>query len=180
MKNQKEGFTVWFTGLSGSGKSTLADILAERLRKKGLKVERLDGDVVRQHLTKDLGYSKEDKIKNLERVTFVSKLLTRNGVAVIVSLISPYREKRAYAREEIGNFVEVFVKCPIEVCIERDAKGLYKKAIAGEVENFTGIAYPYEEPLNAEIVIETDKESPKQCVDKIIKELVRMGHLKEH
>ncbi len=175
----EKGFTLWFTGLSGSGKSTLADILAERLREKGLKVERLDGDIVRQHLTRDLGFSKEDRDKNIERVTFVAKLLTRNGVAVITSFISPYREKRAHARNEIGEFIEVFVKCPIEVCIKRDTKGLYKKAIAGEIENFTGISHPYEEPLNPEIVVETDKESAEECVDKIISRLVELNYVQK-
>jgi len=174
----EKGFTLWFTGLSGSGKSTLADIVAERLKEEGLKVEQLDGDIVRQHLTKDLGFSKEDRDKNIERITFVAKLLTRNDVAVLTSFISPYREKRAHARREIGDFVEVFVKCPIEVCIERDAKGLYKKAIAGEIENFTGISHPYEEPLNPEIIVETNKESPEECVDKIVKGLVELGYLK--
>jgi len=173
----EKGFTLWFTGLSGSGKSTLADILAERLREKGLRVECLDGDIVRQHLTRDLGFSKEDRDKNIERVTFVAKLLTRNGVAVLTSFISPYREKRAHARKEIGSFVEVFVKCPIETCIERDAKGLYKKAIAGEIENFTGISHPYEEPINPEIVVETDKESAEECVDRIINGLMELGYL---
>ena len=144
----QQGFPLWFTGLSGSGKTTLAKSVEKELRARGLKVERLDGDTVRQSLTKDLGFTKEDRDNNIERVTFVAKLLTRNGVAVLASFISPYREVRARSREEIGNFIEVYCKAPLEVLIERDVKGLYTKALRGEIENFTGISDPYEDPLS--------------------------------
>jgi adenylyl-sulfate kinase len=176
MKEQK-GFTLWFTGLPCSGKTAVADRVAEILRKKGLKVERLDGDIVRQGLTRDLGYSKKDRDENIRRVTFVAKLLTRNGVAVLTSFISPYREIRAHARQEIGNFVEVYVKCPLEVCMKRDAKGMYQKATRGEIKEFTGISDPYEEPLNPEAVLETDKETVEDCASKVIHALNDLGYL---
>lgn len=176
MKEQK-GFTLWFTGLPCSGKTAVADRVAEMLRKKGLKVERLDGDIVRQGLTRDLGYSKKDRDENIRRVTFVAKLLTRNGVAVLTSFISPYREIRDHARQEIGNFVEVYVKCPLEVCMKRDAKGMYQKAIRGEIKEFTGISDPYEEPLNPEAVLETDKETVADCASKVIHALNDLGYL---
>lgn len=176
MKEQK-GFTLWFTGLPCSGKTAVADRVAEMLRKKGLKVERLDGDIVRQGLTRDLGYSKKDRDENIRRVTFVAKLLTRNGVAVLTSFISPYREIRDHARQEIGNFVEIYVKCPLEVCMKRDAKGMYQKAIRGEIKEFTGISDPYEEPLNPEAVLETDKETVADCASKVIHALNDLGYL---
>jgi adenylyl-sulfate kinase len=169
MSCDQRGFTVWFTGLSGSGKTALAVKLADALRSRGMtRVERLDGDIVRKSLTRDLGFSKEDRDKNIERVTFVAKLLTRNGVATICSFISPYRAVRARSREEIGTFIEVFCSCPIEVLIERDVKGLYKKALAGEIENFTGVSDPYEDPLAPEVVVETDKETIEASLDKIL------------
>ena len=176
-KFNEKGFTVWFTGLPCSGKSTIADRVAEILKKKGLKVERLDGDIVRQHLTRDLGFSPEDRNENIRRVTFVAKLLTRNGVAVLSSFVSPYREIRKYAREEIGNFIEVYVKCPVEVCIDRDVKGMYKKAMAGEIKDFTGISAPYEEPENPELILETDKETPEESVEKVIKKLEELNYI---
>ncbi|HIE37603.1 MAG TPA: adenylyl-sulfate kinase, partial [Anaerolineae bacterium] len=151
----QRGFTLWFTGLSGSGKTAIAKQVERELRRRGLKVERLDGDIVRQALTRDLGFTKEDRDKNIERVTFVAKLLTRNGVAVLCSFISPYRERRAKTRREIGTFIEVYVECPLEVCAQRDVKGLYAKAFAGEIENFTGVSDPYEPPENPEIVCRT-------------------------
>jgi len=174
---EQKGFTVWFTGLSGAGKTALALILEDELQARDLKVERLDGDIVRRHLTRDLGFSKEDRDKNIERVTFVAKLLTRNGVAVLCSFISPYRDVRADSRAEIGNFVEVYCKCPLEVLIQRDVKGLYKKALAGEISNFTGVSDPYEEPLNPEVVCETDKETIGESVAKIIDKLEEMGYI---
>ncbi|MHA1730166.1 MAG: adenylyl-sulfate kinase, partial [Promethearchaeota archaeon] len=128
---EHKGFTLWFTGLSGSGKSALADLIARDLKKRGMKVERLDGDIVRQSLTSDLGFSEEDRIRNIERVTFVAKLLTRNGVAVLASFISPYNKIREYSRKEIGDYILVYVKCSLEECMKRDPKGLYKKALAG-------------------------------------------------
>jgi len=173
----QKGFTLWFTGLSGSGKTAMAKLVARELLDRGLKVERLDGDIVRQSLTRDLGFSKEDRDKNIERVTFVAKLLTRNGVAVLCSFISPYRERRAKSRQEIGEFIEVFVECPVEVCAERDVKGLYAKAFAGEIENFTGVSDPYEEPENPEIVCHTAQETPEQSAAKIIAYLDKRGYL---
>jgi len=175
-QNQK-GFTLWFTGLPCSGKSAVADWVANLLKEQGMKVERLDGDIVRKDLTRDLGFSKEDRDENIRRITFVAKLLTRNGVAVLTSFISPYREVRARARKEIGNFIEVYVKCPVEVCIERDLKGMYKKALNGEIKEFTGISDPYEEPLNPEILLETDKETLEESAQKVIKRLNDLGYL---
>jgi adenylyl-sulfate kinase len=175
LDNQK-GFTLWFTGLSGSGKTAIAKRVAEQLRDRGLKVERLDGDIVRQSLTRDLGFSKEDRDKNIERVTFVAKLLTRNGVAVLCSFISPYRERRAKSRQEIGEFIEVYVECPVTVCAERDVKGLYAQAFAGEIENFTGVSDPYEEPENPEIICRTAQETPEESTAKVVAYLEEQGY----
>ena len=177
MSSEHNGFVLWFTGLSGSGKSELASRVATKLEKMEKKVEILDGDVVRQSLTKDLGFTEADRKTNLERVTFVAKLLSRNGVATLVSFISPYIASRDTARETTTNFIEVFVKCPVEVCIERDVKGLYKKAIAGEIKNFTGISHPYEDPLNPEIIVETDNETPDESTQKIMEYLASRGFL---
>ena len=174
---EQKGFTLWFTGLPSSGKTAVADSVAEILKERGLKVERLDGDIVRKSLTRDLGFSKKDRDENIRRVTFVAKLLTRNGVAVLVSFISPYREIRAYAREEIGNFIEVYIKCPLEVCIERDIRGMYEKAIKGEIKEFTGISDPYEEPLKPEVLLETDKETLEESASKVIQKLNDLGYL---
>lgn len=172
-----KGVTVWFTGLPCSGKSAIADRAAEILKDRGYKVERLDGDIVRQDLTRDLGFSKADRDENIRRVTFVSKLLTRNGVVVLTSFISPYAEMRDNARRQIGEFLEVFVKCPLDVCIERDVKGMYKKAIAGQIKEFTGISDPYEEPVKPELVIETDKENLAQSTDRLLQALKDRGYL---
>jgi len=147
----ERGFTVWFTGLSCSGKTTVSRGVAKDLMKRGLKVEVLDGDVVRTNLSKGLGFSKEDRDTNIKRIGFVCKLLSRNGVVAIAAAISPYRVIRDYNRQEIGDFIEVYCKCPLELCIERDVKGLYKKALAGEITNYTGVSDPYEEPLNPEV-----------------------------
>ncbi len=172
------GFTVWFTGLSGSGKTTLAQMLEAELRARGLtRVERLDGDIVRQGLTRDLGFSKEDRDKNIERVTFVAKLLTRNGVAVLCSFISPYREVRARSRQEIGQFVEVYCRCPLEALLARDVKGMYRKALAGEIANFTGISDPYEEPLDPEVVLDTDRETPAESLARLLGYLEAQGYI---
>lgn len=176
----QKGFTLWFTGLSGSGKTSIAVPLAQELRERGLKVERLDGDIVRQSLTRDLGFTKEDRDMNIERVTFVAKLLTRNGVAVLCSFISPYRERRARSRQEIvegGDFIEVYVECPLDVCAERDVKGLYEMAFAGEIENFTGVSDPYEPPENAEIVCNTAEETVEDSVAHILGYLEERGYL---
>jgi adenylylsulfate kinase len=175
MCEEHEGFTLWFTGLPCSGKSAVGDRVAEILKEKGHRVERLDGDVVRQDLTRDLGFSKKDRDENIRRVTFVAKLLSRNGVAVLTSFISPYREMRDRARKETTNFVEIYAKAPLEVCIQRDVKGMYQKAIRGEIKEFTGISDPYEEPLNAEIVLETDKETVDESVRKVLLRLEELG-----
>src|SRR5215813_11758740 len=143
-----EGFTLWMTGLSGAGKTTIAVALEKILRERGVRFERLDGDTVREGLTRDLGFSKEDRDKNIERVTFVAKLLSRNGVGVVASFISPYREARDKVRQETTNFIEVFVDAPIQVCEDRDVKGMYAKARKGEIANFTGVSDPYEAPEN--------------------------------
>jgi adenylyl-sulfate kinase len=173
----QKGFTLWFTGLSGSGKTTIAKLVAQELLERNLKIERLDGDIVRQSLTRDLGFSKEDRDRNIERVTFVAKLLTRNGVAVLCSFISPYRERRAKSRQEISEFIEVFVECPLEECARRDAKGLYARAFAGEIENFTGVSDPYEEPKNPEIVCHTAQETPEESAAKVIAYLEKQGYV---
>jgi adenylylsulfate kinase len=174
----EKGFTIWFTGLSCSGKSTLAQKLERELRNRGLsKIEILDGDVVRTHLSKGLGFAKEDRDTNIKRIGFVCKLLSRNGVIAMAAAISPYREVRDYNRREIGDFVEVYCKCSLNVCIERDVKGLYKKALAGEIKNYTGIDDPYEEPLNPEVVLETDRETPEESVTKIIQKLETLGYV---
>ena len=171
--------TIWFTGLPCSGKSTIANRVAEILKNKGYKVEQLDGDVTREYLSKGLGFTKEDRDENIRRVGFVAKLLTRNGVFVTAAFVSPYREIRDEIRKEIGNFVEVYVKCPVEVCIERDVKGMYKKALKGEIKNFTGIDDPYEEPLNPEVIVETDKETVDESVDKVMRKLAELGYIDE-
>jgi adenylyl-sulfate kinase len=173
-KYKTKGFTLWFTGLPCSGKTTVADKVAEHLREKGINVERLDGDIVRQHLTKDLGFSKEDRDANIGRVTFVAHLLSRNDVAVLATFVSPYIERRKKTREEISQdapFIEVYIKCSLEECKKRDVKGMYQKAINGEIENFTGISDPYEEPPNPEIIIDTDKETVEESAEKIMKKL---------
>ena len=174
---EQQGFTLWFTGLSGSGKTTLAHAVEGVLRQRGLKVEVLDGDVVRTNLSKGLGFSKEDRDTNIKRIGFVCKLLTRNGVAAIGSAISPYREVRDFIRQDIGRFVEVYCQCPLEVLVERDVKGLYKKALAGEIADFTGVSDPYEEPLHPEVVVNTGTESPEQSLAKIISKLEELGYL---
>jgi adenylylsulfate kinase len=174
-----KGVTIWFTGLSGSGKSTVADRLKEKLNEMGIKrVERLDGDILRKSLCKDLGFTKEDRDINIERVIFLSKILTRNDVIVITSFISPYRKLRNQGRKEIGNFIEVFVKCPIDICIKRDPKGLYKKALNNEIQNFTGISDPYEEPENPELILNTDKETIEESVDKVLEKMMQLGYIK--
>jgi len=171
------GFTIWFTGLSGAGKSTLAEVIEQRLKEQGRSVEILDGDIVRTHLSKGLGFSREDRDTNIKRIAFVCSLLTRNGVVCISAAIAPYREAREWARREIGDFVEVYLKCPIEVCRQRDVKGLYKLVDEGKIKNFTGVDDPYEEPENPELVIETDKESVGESVSRIFAKLVELGYL---
>lgn len=175
---EEKGFTIWFTGLSGSGKTTLSKMVESELRRRGIKkVELLDGDVIRTQLSKGLGYSKEDRDTNIKRIGFVCKLLSRNGVIAIAAAISPYREVRDFNRKEIGDFVEVYCKSSLEVCIQRDVKGFYRKALAGEIKNYTGIDDPYEEPLNPEVVLDTDRETPEASVQKIMGKLERLGYL---
>ena len=172
-----KGFTLWFTGLSGAGKTTVADILEKRMRDLGAKVEVLDGDVVRTNLSKGLGFSKEDRDTNIKRIGFVAELLSRNGVIAITAAISPYKEVRDYVRSQIDNFVEVYAHCPMETLIERDVKGLYKKALAGEIKNFTGVSDPYEAPVNAEVTFDSSKETPEESADKIWAKLKELGLL---
>lgn len=172
-----DGFTIWFTGFSGAGKSTLSGIIEQRLRVCGFNVEVLDGDVVRTHLSKGLGFSREDRDTNIKRIAFVCNLLTRNGVVSIAAAISPYREAREWARREIGRFVEVYVKCSLEVCRERDVKGLYKLADEGKLAGLTGVDDPYEEPEHPELVIETDKETIEESAARIFAKLEELGYL---
>jgi adenylyl-sulfate kinase len=171
------GYTIWFTGLSGAGKSTLAELLAQQLGVAGKRVEVLDGDVIRTHLSKGLGFSKEDRDTNIRRIGWVCEILSRNDVVAIAAAISPYREIRDEVRERIGRFVEVFVEVPLEIAIERDTKGLYKKAIAGEIKQFTGISDPYEPPLHPEVIIHSAEESPEQSAARIIEKLRELGYL---
>jgi adenylylsulfate kinase len=171
------GFTVWFTGLSGSGKSTLAELLVEVLERRGHRYELLDGDVVRTHLSKGLGFSKEDRDTNILRIGWVAERLTYHGAVVVVSAISPYRAARDAVRQRIPRFVEVFVSCPVEVCAQRDVKGLYEKAFRGEITGFTGVDDPYEPPERPEVVVETDRMSPQQCLEVIVSTLDRLGYL---
>lgn len=173
---EQKGVTIWFTGMSGAGKTALAMPLEQELRRRGLKVERLDGDIVRQSLTRDLGFSKEDRDANIERVTFVAKLLTRNGVAVLCSFISPYRAVRARVKEQVGNFVEVYCYAPLETLVERDVKGLYRRALAGEIENFTGVSDPYEEPENPDVRVDSSSETVEQSLGKILAKLEELGY----
>lgn len=165
---EQQGFTLWMTGLSGAGKTTIAKIVEAELKNRGLKIERLDGDVVRQSLTRDLGFSKEDRDKNIERVSFVAKLLSRNGVGVIACFISPYQAVRDLVRAETTNFIEVFIDAPLDVCIQRDVKGMYAKAIAGDIPNFTGVSDPYEPPAKPDIIIHTDQETADESAAHII------------
>jgi adenylyl-sulfate kinase len=173
----KKGFTVWFTGMSGSGKSTLANAVEKELLERGINVEILDGDIIRTNLSKGLGFSKEDRDINIRRVGFVCNLLTRNGACAIAACISPYRSIRNENREMIGRFVEVFCKAPVEKLIERDPKGLYKKALAGEIKGFTGIDDPYEDPEKPEVVVETTEETVEESVGKIMRTLELMGYI---
>ncbi len=173
----RKGFGVWLTGIPASGKTTIARALETVLRENGLNVEVLDGDEVRKNLSPDLGFTKEDRETHARRVAYVTKLLVRNGVAVIVGLISPFRNFREHARKQIGNFVEVWVKCPVEECMKRDPKGLYKKAINGEINDLTGIQDPYEEPLNPEVTVDTSKESLEESVNKILRKLEDLGYI---
>ena len=174
---EPRGFTLWLTGLSGSGKTTIAYRLEEQLRERGLKVEMLDGDIVRTHLSKGLGFSREDRDTNIRRIGFVAHLLSRNGVAVLVAAISPYRAARNENRTLIGDFVETHVRCALEVLEDRDVKGLYAKALRGEIPNFTGVSDPYEEPLDPEVIVDTDHETVEESTGKVMDKLEEMGYV---
>jgi len=176
---KQNGFTLWLTGLSGAGKTTLARALVTEFEDRGFRVEVLDGDEIRTNLSQGLGFSKADRDTNIRRIGYVSRLLARNGVGVLSAAISPYREIRDEVRNSIESdgteFIEVFVKCPIEVLTERDVKGLYKKALVGEIKEFTGVSDPYEEPLKPDVIVETDRETVGESAHKIIRELERRG-----
>ncbi|MCO5206365.1 MAG: adenylyl-sulfate kinase [Anaerolineae bacterium] len=172
---EQQGFVFWMTGLSGAGKTTIALAMIEKLQARGVKIERLDGDVVRESLTRDLGFTAEDRAKNIERVTFVAKLLSRNGIGCVCSFISPYQSVRDGVRANTTNFIEVFVDAPLEVVIDRDVKGLYVKAIAGEIPNFTGISDPFETPQNPDLHIRTDLETVDESAERAIRYLEERG-----
>jgi adenylyl-sulfate kinase len=171
------GFAVWFTGLSGSGKSTLAEMLVEVLEQRGRRFELLDGDVVRTHLSRGLGFSKEDRDTNIRRIGWVAERLAWHGAAVVCSAISPYREVRDRVRAPLPRFVEVYTKCSVEECARRDVKGLYQKAFAGEITGFTGVDDPYEEPLSPEVVVDTERLSPRESLDVIVAKLEELRYL---
>jgi len=176
-ENGFRGFTVWFTGMPSAGKTTASNILAGKLRERGLKVEVLDGDEVRKNLSKGLGFSREDRICNVTRIGYVCSLLSRNGVVAIAAVIAPYAEARDINRRQIGDYVEIYCKCPVDVLIERDVKGLYKKAMAGEVKNMTGLQDPYEEPETPEITVHTNMETAEESVARIIQHLEELGYI---
>ena len=177
--NRDRGVVIWFTGLSGSGKTTISHILEDKLLAAGIPIETLDGDVVRENLSKGLGFSKEDRDTNIRRIAFVAHLLQRNGTFVITAAISPYRSVREEARAMIKDFVEVFADAPLEVCEERDVKGLYAKARAGEIKGFTGIDDPYEPPVGPEVVCKTADETPEQSAQKVIDKLIELKYLED-
>ena len=176
MKDQK-GVTIWFTGLPCCGKTTIAKKVYEILINKEYKVEHLDGDIVREELTSDLGFSKEDRDENLKRVSFVAKLLSRNNIIVLATFVSPYRKRRQKSKKEIKNFVLIYVKCSIEECKKRDVKGMYKKAMEGKIKNFTGVDDPYEEPKNPDLVIDSENETVDESVSKVLKKLKDLGYI---
>src|ERR1700731_3233268 len=172
-----EGFTLWFTGLSGAGKSTLAGLAAEELRRRGYQVEVLDGDEVRTNHSKGLGFSKEDRDTNIRRIGYICKLLARNGVIAIAAAISPYREVRDEVRSQQERFFEAYVECPLETLVERDVKGLYKKALAGELKGFTGVSDPYEPPLNHELTVATGGETAQESLARLLGRLEERGYI---
>jgi len=174
-----QGYTIWFTGLPCCGKTTIANQVAVLLKKKGYLVEQLDGDIIRQNFSSDLSFSKKDRDENIKRATFLAKMLSRNNVVVLASFVSPYRKERRKARKEIKNFVEVFVRCPVKICMKRDVKGMYKKALEGKIQHFTGVDDPYEEPEHPELIVDTDIESLDESVEKVIKKIQELGFLTE-
>jgi adenylylsulfate kinase len=177
-RHGRRGFTLWFTGLSGAGKTTIAEIVEKELRGRFGKVEVLDGDIVRTNLSKGLSFSREDRDTNILRIGFVANLLTRNEIGVIVSAISPYKEARDQVRRRIIDFVEVFVDAPLEVCAQRDVKGLYEKAFAGEIGQFTGVSDPYEPPAAPDLHLKTDEETPEESASRVITRLEELGYLR--
>ncbi len=177
-KHPSRGVTVWFTGLPCSGKTTVADHVADRLKIQGYPIERLDGDIVRKDLTKDLGFSRQDRDENLNRVTALAASLTTQGKIVLATFVSPYRDRREKSRAAIPDFLEIYARCPIEVCIQRDVKGMYKQALAGRLKGFTGIDNPYEEPQQPDLILDTDKETIQESTEKVIALLKTKGYLK--
>jgi adenylyl-sulfate kinase len=173
----RQGFTVWLTGLSGAGKSTIAQRLGVELERRGRRVEVLDGDEVRTHLSKGLGFSREDRDTNIARIAFVASLLVRHGAVVISAAISPYAKARDDARRRVGSFVEVYVRCSLDELVRRDVKGLYAKALRGEIQHFTGVSDPYEAPASPEVVVDTEQESLECCVDRILRALETFGYV---
>ncbi len=172
-----QGFTIWFTGLPCCGKTTIANQVAILLKKRNYLVEQLDGDIIRQNFSSDLSFSKKDRDENIKRATFLAKMLSRNNVVVLASFVSPYRKQRRKARKEIKNFVEVYVRCPVKICMKRDVKSMYKKALEGKIQHFTGVDDPYEEPENPEIIVDTDIESVDESVQKVLLKIEELGYL---
>jgi adenylylsulfate kinase len=176
-KPPSKGVTIWFTGLPCSGKTTVADRVADLLRSRGYPVERLDGDVVRRSLTKDLGFSRQDREENLRRITELARQLTESGKIVLATFVSPYRDRRDKTRAAIPAFFEVYARCPLEVCIQRDVKGMYKQALAGKLKGFTGVDDPYEEPLHPDLIIDTGRETVEESTQKVLAFLTQKGYL---
>jgi adenylylsulfate kinase len=174
-----QGFTIWFTGLPCCGKTTIANQVAALLKKRDYLVEQLDGDIIRQNFSSDLSFSKKDRDENIKRATFLAKMLSRNNVIVLASFVSPYRKQRRKARKDIKNFVEVYVRCPVKICMKRDVKGMYKKALEGKIQHFTGVDDPYEEPENPELIVDTDIESVDESVEKVMQKIQELGYLEE-
>lgn len=174
-----QGFTIWFTGLPCCGKTTIANQVAIVLKKRDFVVEQLDGDLIRQNFSSDLSFSKKDRDENISRATFLAKMLSRNNIVVLASFVSPYKRQRRRARKQIKNFVEVYVRCPVKICMKRDVKGMYKKALEGKIQHFTGVDDPYEEPEHPELIVDTDIESVEESVRKVLQKIEEFGYLKE-
>lgn len=172
-----QGFTIWFTGLPCCGKTTIANRVADILKKKNYLVEQLDGDLIRQNFSSDLSFSKKDRDENIRRATFLAKMLSRNNVVVLASFVSPYGKQRRKARKEIKKFVEVYVRCPVKICMKRDVKGMYQKALEGKIQHFTGVDDPYEEPEHPELIVDTDIESVEESVGKVLQKIEELGYV---